>query len=691
MSQEYFVVSVRLLENEKMEEIRVPEDAPGKWLFEEICRQQGVMQEREYFGLRYLEHEMLSSPTKRWINLTRNLSSQLKHTYPRQVSFRIKHYPADPIIDLRLPKSHYLLYHQLRRDLISGRLVAQIDVLVRLAALVVQVELGDSSAQEPLEASVKTDERQYLRGFRVLHNQTERLESLITEEHQKLENFLPSEAASELIHLASSLETYGIDPIRVKTKAYGSRHIHIGLTHQGVAEFISNRRQKLYPWSTISWMTCNGRDFVVAILQQHSGRKKKTTTTIHYKCDNKSVAQALWEWASDRQLFFTLDKSSSVKPVKSKKALFQRTKTFTFSGRCRREVIGRPMLTTSLPTDICAISVAEENLSLNNNPTGNNPFSLSMGALTNDIGRSSSIMNAPIENNNIEDGESTQTAPVITISGFSSPLGGRSQAPIFSESSIQSNITTSNSIVESVENQEISNNQSTLSSSSNVIFNSNQLVPLFTNLPKRRFSTEARKRQRELLRKQSKYGLYQQDHLDLFDTDDDECDYDDTTSEAAVEAINSAAKAGEAWLTNELEKDSEKHISPSPVKSWFSFLHLSNTQKENKQTTSVVQKKKDIHNTNNHSSISNITQNNDTPDTDSNDSESSVEPVSIWRFAAISAGFMTLASIFGLALILEAEVHSPIMASIRGHPWFLDLDSRFYRPMRSVLLGFWRR
>ncbi|KAH8878148.1 FERM domain-containing protein 3 [Schistosoma japonicum] len=174
MSHEYFVVSVRLLEDEKIEEIQVPEDASGKWLFEEICRQQGVMQEREYFGLRYLEHEMLSSPTKKTIK-------------------------------------------GLRRDLISGRLVMPTDVLIRLAALVVQVELGDSSVQAPLQTFTENDgERQYLREFRVLHNQTERLESLIIKEHEKLENVLPSEAASELIHLASSLETYGIDPIRVK-------------------------------------------------------------------------------------------------------------------------------------------------------------------------------------------------------------------------------------------------------------------------------------------------------------------------------------------------------------------------------------------------------------------------------------------------------------------------------------------
>ncbi|KER29464.1 hypothetical protein T265_03930 [Opisthorchis viverrini] len=137
-TEDCFAVTVRLLEDDTISEVDVPEDATGKWLFEEVCRRQDVMEEREYFGLRYLEHDLLSSPTKQWIDLTRGLFVQLKNTHPRTVSFRIKHYPADPFADLKLAKTHYLLYRQLRRDLASGRLVSGVDEMVRLAALIVQ-------------------------------------------------------------------------------------------------------------------------------------------------------------------------------------------------------------------------------------------------------------------------------------------------------------------------------------------------------------------------------------------------------------------------------------------------------------------------------------------------------------------------------------------------------------------------
>ncbi|CAH8486506.1 unnamed protein product [Dicrocoelium dendriticum] len=104
-TENVFSVIVRLLEDETSEEVSVPEDATGKWLFEEVCCRQGVMEEREYFGLRYLEHQILTPPTKQWIDLTRRVLSQLKNTKPLVVSFRVKHYPPDPMGDIRLPKT----------------------------------------------------------------------------------------------------------------------------------------------------------------------------------------------------------------------------------------------------------------------------------------------------------------------------------------------------------------------------------------------------------------------------------------------------------------------------------------------------------------------------------------------------------------------------------------------------------
>ncbi|VUZ50705.1 unnamed protein product [Hymenolepis diminuta] len=104
-SNDNFLVTVRLLEDENSIIVWVPEAANGRWLLEEVCRQQEVLSEIEYFGLRYVSCEFLSSPSKHWINLTKSVRSQLKHTNPLVVSFRIKHYPPDPITEFKLDKS----------------------------------------------------------------------------------------------------------------------------------------------------------------------------------------------------------------------------------------------------------------------------------------------------------------------------------------------------------------------------------------------------------------------------------------------------------------------------------------------------------------------------------------------------------------------------------------------------------
>ncbi|VDK23007.1 unnamed protein product [Taenia asiatica] len=129
------------------------------------------------------------------MNPAKSVRSQLKHTKPLTVSFRIKHYPPDPFSDFKLDKSKYLLFHQLHRDFLNGRLIAPHEDLIRLAAFFIQVALGDAS--EMIEcvfnpqfssASSSTDSSTYLSNYRALHNTSSKKNELeILEEHRKLE------------------------------------------------------------------------------------------------------------------------------------------------------------------------------------------------------------------------------------------------------------------------------------------------------------------------------------------------------------------------------------------------------------------------------------------------------------------------------------------------------------------------
>uniref|UniRef100_A0A5K3FT65 FERM domain-containing protein n=1 Tax=Mesocestoides corti TaxID=53468 RepID=A0A5K3FT65_MESCO len=249
--------------------LKVKELANGKWLLDEVCRRQEVLPEIEYFGLRYISCELLSAPTKHWLKLTKPIRTQLKHTHPRLVSFRIKHYPPDPFNDLKLDKSKYLLFHQLHRDFLGGRLIAPHDDLIRLAALFLQVTLGDASVIEASFAASQSsfssgEASTYLSNYRALHGGSSRKTEIeIVDEHRKLEGLLPSEAAAEVIRAALRQPSYGLEPFRVLAKHKKSRPMHVGLTHEGVAEFIGSKRVQLYKWTSIVQFFYSGRHFIM--------------------------------------------------------------------------------------------------------------------------------------------------------------------------------------------------------------------------------------------------------------------------------------------------------------------------------------------------------------------------------------------------------------------------------------------
>uniref|UniRef100_A0A915EVU0 FERM domain-containing protein n=1 Tax=Echinococcus canadensis TaxID=519352 RepID=A0A915EVU0_9CEST len=307
-------VTVSLLENDCFITIWVPEQASGRWLLEEVCKKQAVLPEIEYFGLRYISCELLSSPSKHWMNPVKPVRPQLKHTNPLMVSFRIKHYPPDPFSDFKLDKSKYLLFHQLHRDFLSGRLIAPHKDLIRLAAFFIQVTLGDASEmaasmpslQSP-SASTRTDSSTYLSNYRALHNTSSKKNELeILEEHRKLEGVLPSEAAAEAIRIALRQPSYGLEPFKVRlTKRKDSRPVHIGLTHEGVAEFLGSKRAHLFKWAEIDQFFYSGKNFIIRHQKAASKRQKSAHEITEYKCESRAIASELWSWALERKLFFT--------------------------------------------------------------------------------------------------------------------------------------------------------------------------------------------------------------------------------------------------------------------------------------------------------------------------------------------------------------------------------------------------
>ncbi|GAB0086805.1 FERM domain-containing protein [Sergentomyia squamirostris] len=123
--------TVRLLEDADVLECEFQPNHKGKFLLDYVCEQLDIV-ERDYFALRYVD----TGKQRHWLDLAKNIIKQVKDVDPVLFSLRVKFYPADP---LRLTgNGKLMLYQQLKRDLIHGRLYCSAGEAAALGALIVQ-------------------------------------------------------------------------------------------------------------------------------------------------------------------------------------------------------------------------------------------------------------------------------------------------------------------------------------------------------------------------------------------------------------------------------------------------------------------------------------------------------------------------------------------------------------------------
>ncbi|VDM02888.1 unnamed protein product [Schistocephalus solidus] len=146
-------------------------------MFDKVIECIGGVLERDYFGLRYLD----KNKQRQWIDLSKTVYKQLKHVIPRSLNFRVKHYPARPLEELKQEKSRYFLYLQLRRDLHSGRLIGRTNDMHVLAAHILQAEIGDIDKLEDYLGKNGS-----LADLKMFENMTPRVEAKIRDIYKTL-------------------------------------------------------------------------------------------------------------------------------------------------------------------------------------------------------------------------------------------------------------------------------------------------------------------------------------------------------------------------------------------------------------------------------------------------------------------------------------------------------------------------
>ncbi|KAM7540254.1 hypothetical protein Aperf_G00000039338 [Anoplocephala perfoliata] len=299
---------VKLLDgDQKPLEISISKNADGQVLFNKVCDELGGIIERDYFGLRYMD----KNNQRQWLDLGRNVKKQIAGAHSAALSFRVKHYPGNPITDFHQEISQYLLYLQIRRDLVQGRLLCPLNELYTIGALILQSEYGDAPEYEDsreLNGSVSDEENKaYFKNFKIVFNQTRKIESEIIARHKTYRGLTERDAEIEVIKRASKLPTYGVDPFPVKVitkektpkKADTSSHkttptgdatnnsvaganqsetqssksapaspagsVYLGLRHTGLTTYVGLQPSENIEWDSIERLACDGKDFIVYV------------------------------------------------------------------------------------------------------------------------------------------------------------------------------------------------------------------------------------------------------------------------------------------------------------------------------------------------------------------------------------------------------------------------------------------
>ena len=91
------------------------------------------MEERDYFGLQYLDHYHV----QHWLDPLKKICKQMTIGPPFTMRFRVKFYSSEPS-NLRDELTRYQFFLQLKWDIQSGQLECDKNTAVELAALALQ-------------------------------------------------------------------------------------------------------------------------------------------------------------------------------------------------------------------------------------------------------------------------------------------------------------------------------------------------------------------------------------------------------------------------------------------------------------------------------------------------------------------------------------------------------------------------
>ncbi|OZC12894.1 FERM central domain protein [Onchocerca flexuosa] len=293
-----------------------------------ICECLNIV-EKDYFGLRYQDFNR----HRYWMDLNKQIYKQVRG--PNVIlRFRVRFYPSDVNV-LKEEITRYMLFVQLQRDLLHGRLYCPQNEAAVLGALALQSIIGDYDAEER--------PKNYVAEYKLLLKQTEKLEEKIAESHKLFKGLTPAEAEMEFLKRASKLDTYGFDPYTVMNKQ--KQTMYIGVTHRGIYIYHISRMIHHITWNELDKVDYVGKEIMITPVSSYVSpysssfenaegfiKPYKTISVLKFHCPSAMFAKHLWRHILSQQAFFTENDAKHIKPKFSKPRipLLTRGSTFRF-------------------------------------------------------------------------------------------------------------------------------------------------------------------------------------------------------------------------------------------------------------------------------------------------------------------------------------------------------------------------
>ncbi|CAB0010639.1 unnamed protein product [Nesidiocoris tenuis] len=217
--------------------------------------------EKHYFGLQFSDNgsppTLSNTDLMRWLDPSKPIKKQMRG--PGYFYLRVKFYVSDPS-KLQEEYTRYHFYLQIRKDILSGKLLVPPSTACLLASYTVQSELGD---YHPDEHGPK-----YLTGMALMPNQTEEMEKKIIELHKLHKGQTPADAEFNFLDHAKRLDMYGVDLHRAKDSS--GKDLQLGVTSNGLVIFQNGIKINSFSWGKIVKISFKRKQFFIQLKREQT-------------------------------------------------------------------------------------------------------------------------------------------------------------------------------------------------------------------------------------------------------------------------------------------------------------------------------------------------------------------------------------------------------------------------------------